>query len=39
LLAASCREAGAVLLTANDRDFARIKRHMRGFAYEAAWPA
>ena len=38
LLAASCREAGAILLTANHADFARIKRHLRGFTFEDAWP-
>lgn len=38
LLAASCREAGAVLLTANRHDFARVKRYLRGFTFEDAWP-
>lgn len=38
LLAASCREAGAVLLTENHGDFTRIKRHLRGFTFGAAWP-
>jgi predicted nucleic acid-binding protein len=38
LLAASCREAGATLITDNTADFAAIRRYMR-FEYEAAWPA
>jgi predicted nucleic acid-binding protein len=38
LLAASCREAGVVLLTANHGDFTRIKRHLRGFHFESRWP-
>jgi predicted nucleic acid-binding protein len=37
LLAASCREAGATLVTDNVGDFAAIRRHIR-FEYEAAWP-
>jgi len=38
LLAASCREAGAVLLTSNHRDFSRLARHLRGFRFVAPWP-
>lgn len=37
LLAASCREAGATLITDNVADFAAIRRRIR-FEYEAAWP-
>lgn len=37
LLAASCREAGVVLVT-RDRDFERIARHVRGFRHVAPWP-
>jgi len=37
LLAASCREAGATLITDSVADFAGIRRHIR-FEYEAAWP-
>jgi predicted nucleic acid-binding protein len=33
LLAASCREANVVLVTANDRDFSAIGRHLRGFRF------
>lgn len=36
LLAASCREAGATLVTANVRDFAILKRFMKGFRYVTA---
>jgi predicted nucleic acid-binding protein len=39
LLAASCREAGAVLVTNNHRDFTRLARHLRGFRFVAPWPA
>ena len=39
LLAASCRRAGATLITNNARDFARIARHLGGFGYLAPWPA
>ena len=38
LLAAACREAGVVLVTDNHADFARIKRHLRGFRFEQPWP-
>ena len=38
LLAASCREAGVVLVTDNQGDFARITRHLRGFRHEPPWP-
>jgi len=37
LLAMSCREAGAVLVTANMRDFARIAA-VRRFEFVAPWP-
>ena len=33
LIAASCREAGACLVTDNVRDFAAIQRHLRGFRF------
>lgn len=36
LLAASCREADVVLVTTNARDFARIKRHLKGFRFETS---
>ena len=38
LLAASCREAGAVLVTHNQTDFTRLARHLRGFRFVAPWP-
>lgn len=38
LLAASCREAGVVLVTKNTADFSRIQRHLRGFRFTAPWP-
>ena len=38
LLATSCREAGVTLVTANHGDFARIKRHLRGFRAAPPWP-
>lgn len=38
LLALSCREAGCVLVTRNDRDFARIQRFVP-FEFVAPWPA
>jgi predicted nucleic acid-binding protein len=38
LLALSCREAGCVLVTGNDRDFQRIRRHVP-FDYVKPWPA
>ena len=37
LLALSCREAGCVLITDNERDFARIRRFVR-FEFVASWP-
>lgn len=37
LLAASCREAGLVLVTDNVSDFVRIRRVLR-FRFEAPWP-
>lgn len=37
LLALSCREAGCVLVTANDRDFHRIRRYVP-FEYVTPWP-
>lgn len=37
LLAATCREAGVVLVTANERDFARIRRVLV-FEYVGPWP-
>lgn len=37
LLAASCREAGATLVT-RDGDFERIATHLRGFRHVAPWP-
>jgi predicted nucleic acid-binding protein len=38
LLALSCREQGMVLVTENQRDFARIRR-VTPFEYSAPWPA
>lgn len=38
LIAASCREVGAVLVTNNTSDFRRIQRHLRGFRFLAPWP-
>jgi len=38
LLALSCREAGCVLVTENERDFQRIRRHV-SFDYVRPWPA
>ena len=38
LLALSCREAGLVLITDNERDFARIERVVR-FRFIPPWPA
>lgn len=35
ILASSCREAGAVLVTENQADFAAIQRHLRGFRFGA----
>ncbi len=37
LLALSCREAGCVLVTDNERDFQRIRRHV-SFEYVRPWP-
>lgn len=37
LLALSCREAGCVLVTENDRDFKRIRRYV-SFDYTKPWP-
>ena len=37
LLALSCREAGCVLVTDNERDFQRIRRHV-SFDYAKPWP-
>lgn len=37
LIAASCREAGTVLITDNSRDFAHIARYVE-FTFMAAWP-
>jgi predicted nucleic acid-binding protein len=37
LLALSCRESGCVLVTENDRDFARIRRYI-SFEYMTPWP-
>ena len=37
LLALSCREAGCVLVTENERDFARIRRFLP-FEFVAPWP-
>lgn len=37
LLALSCREAGCVLVTQNERDFARIRR-VAAFEYTRPWP-
>ena len=37
LLALSCREAGCVLVTENDHDFARIRRFIP-FEYMKPWP-
>lgn len=36
LIAASCREAGAVLVTDNVRHFAALQRHLRGFRFAAS---
>lgn len=38
LIAASCREAGALLVTDNAREFRAIQRHLRGFRFVAPWP-
>lgn len=39
LLAASCVEAGATLVTRNTRDFGRIARHLEGFQFAPPYPA
>jgi predicted nucleic acid-binding protein len=36
LIAASCREAGARLVTENVGDYAAVQRHLRGFRFIAA---
>lgn len=38
LLAASCREAGAVLITENTRDFITMQRHLKGFRFRTDYP-
>lgn len=38
VLAASCREHGATLITENARDFTAIGRHLRGFRFVGPWP-
>ena len=38
LLAVSCREAGCVLVTDNDRDFLRIRRFL-AFEFVKPWPS
>lgn len=38
MLAASCREAGVVLVTSDTRDFTAIQRHLRGFRFVEPWP-
>ncbi len=38
LLAASCREAGAVLVTSNAADFVALRKHLRGFRFTEPWP-
>ena len=38
LLALSCREAGCVLVTENERDFERIRRYVQ-FEFVRPWPA
>ena len=38
LLALSCREAGCVLVTDNERDFQRIRRYVK-FDFIKPWPA
>ena len=38
LLAVTCREHDALLVTHNSGDFARIQRHLRGFRFVTAWP-
>ena len=36
LIAASCREAGACLVTENVGDYSAVQRHLRGFRFVAA---
>ncbi len=38
LIAVTCREHDALLVTENAADFARIERHVRGFRYTTSWP-
>jgi predicted nucleic acid-binding protein len=38
VLAASCREAGALLVTGNSRDFITIQRHLKGFRFQGEFP-
>lgn len=38
LVALSCREAGVVVVTDNERDFERIRRRVR-FAFVGPWPS
>ena len=38
LLAASCREAGAMLITENTSDFVTIQRHLKGFRFQMDYP-
>ncbi|MEO7455642.1 MAG: type II toxin-antitoxin system VapC family toxin, partial [Gemmatimonadaceae bacterium] len=38
LLAASCREAGAVLVTNNTADFLTLRAYLRGFRFVEPWP-
>lgn len=38
LLAATCREHGVCLVTKNERDFVRIRRHLK-FDFVAPWPS
>ena len=38
LIATSCREAGATLVTANRRDFERIRTVLSGFEHTGPWP-
>ena len=38
VLAVSCRERGVTLVTANERDFVRIRRFVAGFAFVTTLP-
>jgi predicted nucleic acid-binding protein len=38
LLAASCREAGAMLVTNNAAGFLVLQKHLRGFRFMQPWP-